>query len=111
MSIVIGNRWQRVDPAKEAHLGHIFERDGKRAHEKRCDYCRIYFTYDIKDIHLWGDNIKMGFNNWPEKVHCGTEHCEYYHRRVKAQEKLELERAARIGTDNFFRLKRKGIVA
>jgi hypothetical protein len=103
--------WQRVDPAKEAHLGHIHEKDGKRAHEKRCDYCRAYFTYDIKAIHLWGDNLKMGFNNWPEKVHCGSEHCQDYHHRVKLHEKRQAEAMARSTGNLFFDLKRQGLIA
>lgn len=95
MSIILGG-WSKVDPAKEQHLGHIFEKDGKRAHDKRCDYCGTWMTYDVKNIAMWFENIKMGLNGWPEKVHCGSSHCIEYHRRVQAHEVKVRAEAARV---------------
>lgn len=106
----VGN-WKKIDPEKEMHLGHLYEKDGKRALDKRCDYCGRWMTFDVKNIQAWGDNVKMGHNNWPEKVHCGSEHCQYYHARVLKHEKRMEEEAKRRREAIFFKLAKKGLVA
>ena len=109
--IISGGSWKYVDPSKEQYLGHQYEKDGKRAHDKRCDYCRVYMVFDIKNVHEWGDNMKMGFNDWPEKVHCGSSHCTEYHRRVKIHEEKQARLRAQHNTNLFFDLKRQGVIA
>ena len=111
MSIIVAGKWAKVDPAKEQHLGHIFEKEGKRAHQKRCDYCGDWMTYDVKNIHEWGDNAKIGLNQWPEKVHCGSAHCIEYHRRVLKHEENVKAQAKRVMDRYFFKMKKKGLVA
>lgn len=111
MSLIIAGGWNKIDPDKEMHLGHIHEKDGKRAHDKRCDYCLKWMVYDIKDIASWKENIKMGLNDWPEKVHCGSDHCVEYHRRViKHEEKIKAQ-AKRIADARFFKLAQMGLVS
>jgi len=110
-NLIIAGGWKKVDPDKEQHLGHIFEKDGKRAHDKRCDYCGRWMTYDIKNIHEWGSNAKMGLNDWPEKVHCGSEHCQEYHYRViRHEEKVKAQ--AKAAMDRIFlSMKKQGVVS
>lgn len=109
--IITAGRWTKVDPEKEKHLGHIFERDGKRSHDKRCDYCGKWMCYDVKDIHFWGDNVKIGLNDWPEKVHCGSAHCVEYHVRVLKHEET-VKRQARQAADRMFsKLIKQGLIA
>lgn len=110
-TVIAGGRWQKVDPQKERHLGHIFERDGRRSHDKRCDYCGRWMCYDLRKVAEWGDNSKIGLNNWPEKVHCGSTHCQEYHRRVLKHEKRIQADARRIADERFLRLVKKGLVA
>ena len=110
MSIILAGRWTKIDPQKEPHLGHIHERDGKRAHDKRCDYCGRWMVYDLKNIADWGDNVKMGIHGWPEKVHCGSSHCTDYHNRVMKHEKDLIQRQ-RLAADRLFKkLKKQGVV-
>ncbi len=110
MPNIIVDRYKFVDPDKELYLGYEFEKNGKRALEKRCDYCGKWMVFDIKDIHKWGDNIKIGFNGMPEKVHCGSLHCQEYHRRVLAHERKQAEEAAERGVELFKKLKKQGMV-
>lgn len=103
--------WKKIDPEKEMHLGHIHEKDGKRAHDKRCDYCGHWMAYDIKDIASWRENIKMGANDWPEKVHCGSEHCVEYHRRVLAHEERVKAQMKKIADARFQKLSKMGLIS
>lgn len=108
--IIMGG-WNKVDPDKEMHLGHLFEKDGKRAHDKRCDYCGRWMTYDLKNIHEWRENVKIGLNDWPEKVHCGSTHCVEYHRRVVANEDKIKAEARAVADARFFKMMKLGLVA
>ena len=108
-NIIIG-KYKFIDPDKEMYLGYGYEKDGKRALEKRCDYCGKWMTFDIKNIHLWDDNIKMGFNDVPEKIHCGSAHCIEYHRRVLAHEKAQSEMANEKGIGLFKNLLKKKVI-
>lgn len=108
-NIIIG-KFKEVDPETELFLGHQFDRNGERAIEKKCDYCGKYFTFDVKDVESWDDNVKMGFNGYPEKVHCGSSHCEYYHYRVLAHQQRENKKWAERGKKLFFLLQKAGIV-
>lgn len=110
-TIIQVGRWKKIDPEKEMHLGHLHEKDGHRAHDKKCDYCGRWMTYDIKSIHLWGDNVKMGFHDWPEKVHCGSQHCIEYHRRyLKHEDKIKAE-AKRVSDLRFLKLTKMGLIS
>jgi len=109
--IIASGRWSKIDPEKERHLGHIYERDGRRAHDKRCDYCGKWMSYDVKNIATWGDNAKIGLNNWPEKIHCGSTHCTDYHVRVMRHEEKVKEQARRAADAMFFKLTKAGLVA
>lgn len=110
MSLIVAGRWTKIDPVKEQHLGHIYEKDGKRAHDKRCDYCGKWMCYDVRDIAAWGDNVKIGLNGWPEKVHCGSDHCiEYHSRTLRHEEKLK--NIVKRETDRmFFKMKKMGVI-
>lgn len=111
MTAIITGKWNFVDPKEEKYLGYEFEKDGNRALQKRCDYCGAWTTFDIKNVHEWGSNLKMGFNGWPEKVHCGSEHCQDYHQRVVTHEEkirvINAKRHERL----FFDLRSQGVVA
>lgn len=109
--IIVANRWTKIDPQKDPHLGHMHERaGGQRSHDKRCDYCGKWIVYDVKNIAEWGDNVKIGLHRWPEKVHCGSTHCTDYHKRVlKHEEKLK-EQTARASERLFLKLKKKGVL-
>lgn len=110
MSIILAGSWTKIDPEKEKHLGHQYEKGGMRAHEKRCDYCGRWMTFDIKSVHLWGDNMKMGFNDWPEKIHCGSEHCQDYHNRVKKHEARQAFELEQKREKLVFSLQKKGLL-
>jgi hypothetical protein len=110
--ITIAGKYSKIDPDKEMHLGHQFQKeDGERSMDKRCDYCGRWMTFDCKKYESWGDNVKISFNGWPEKIHCGSLHCQEYHRRVVIhQEKLKKEMAQRhFGL--FQRLKKQGVIS
>lgn len=109
-NIIVG-RYKYVDPDKEMYLGHEFEKNGKRSLDKRCGYCGEWFTFDIKDLISWGDNIQRGFNGWPEKVHCGSEHCQEYHRRVKQHERRMLAELHERHLKLFIDLQNKGLIS
>jgi hypothetical protein len=104
----------KVDENKELFLGHQFDNGEFRAVEKRCDYCGKWFTFDVKDITKWGNNIKTAFNGLKEKVHCDSEHCKDYHNRylvhmIKMQKELDAQ-VDRNGMKMFKDLKRKGVI-
>jgi hypothetical protein len=92
------------------YLGHQFEKNGQRAHEKRTDYCGKWITFDIKRVEDWGDNIKYGVNGQPEKIHCGSSLCQDYHHRVIAHQKRQDAMYAEQGKKLFFFLKKKGLL-
>lgn len=107
MIIQIG-KYQKIDPEKEMHLGHQYEKNGERAIEKRCEYCGRYFCFDVKDMERWGDNVKLSFNGIWEKVHCGSEHCRQYHQRVLAHEEKMKAYQEKISLRLFRDLRRGG---
>lgn len=110
MPNIIIDKWKLVDPNKEPYLGYEFEKDGKRVLQKRCDYCGKWITFDIRGVESWGDNVKMGFNGYPEKIHCGSLLCQDYHHRVLLQEKRDQEKWARRGERIFLDLKKAGVI-
>jgi hypothetical protein len=110
MAIIITTKYKKIDPEKELFLGYQFEKDGNRSIDKRCDYCGKWFTFDVSECDEWGDNIQFAFNGVPEKVHCGSSHCEEYHRRVLLHQKKENEKWARLGERLFFNLKKQKII-
>lgn len=109
MIIQVG-KYQKIDPQKEMHLGHQYERNGERAIEKRCDYCGRYFFFDVKNIDQWGINFKLGFNDVPEKIHCGSSHCCDYHVRVLAHEQNVNKALERGGVKLYRELKQAGVI-
>jgi len=111
MANIIVDKWRFIPETEELYLGYEFEKNGKRALQKRCDYCGKTMIFDIKNIESWGDNIKMGFNGWPEKIHCGNSLCQDYHRRVILHQKKEAKKWAERGKRLFFSLKKAGAIA
>lgn len=108
--IIQMGRYQKIDPDKELHLGHQFEKNGERSIEKRCDYCRKYFTFDVKNIDKWDGNVKLSFNGVPEKIHCGSTHCQDYHVRVLAHEERSKKILEKSGLALYMRLQQQGIM-
>ena len=116
MAIVIANKYTKVDPEKEAFLGHQYERintkgELERSVEKRCDYCGKWMCFDVRDVWKWGDNVKRAFNGLPEKVHCGSEHCKEYHARVLRHEASRLGEIARKSERLFFSLMHRKVIS
>lgn len=111
MGKIITGNFQRIDPRKEMFLGHQYEKDGIRSIDKRCDYCGKWICFDVKDPELWGTNVKIGFNGIAEKVHCGSSHCEEYHRRVIVHQQKMVKIYEAKSQAHFMRLKQKGLVA
>jgi len=108
--IIRSGSWKFVDPSKKPYLGYKYENNGKQAHDKRCDYCGVYMTYDIKNIAAWRENVKLGHDGWPEKVHCGSTCCVEYHRRVQAHEANQAKRVVDYNQGLFTKLKKQGVV-
>lgn len=108
-NIIVG-KYKYIDPKEERYLGHEFEKNGVRSLDKRCEYCGKWFTFDIKNVHEWGNNIRLGFNGQPEKIHCGNSLCEDYHVRVIAHERKENEKWTQRGVKLYFQLKGRGII-
>lgn len=110
MPIIQVGKYHKIDPNKEMHLGHQYEKNGQRAIEKRCDYCGKYFCFDVKNCDKWDSNIKISHNGVPEKIHCGSTHCQDYHIRVVAHEKKMDSIAENAGYNIYRKLVQKGIM-
>lgn len=110
MARIIIGKYKAVDKDREMYLGHKHEKDGKMAHEKKCNYCGSWMCYDIRDIDSWGNNVEPGFDGRPEKIHCGSSICQDYHHRVLMHEKRQSELYAARGMDLFRKLKKQGVL-
>jgi hypothetical protein len=93
--------YKYISPDKELYLGHMWTKNGKTGHDKRCDYCGKWFAYDMNDAHTWGNNRKYNkLNGRYEKIHCGSEHCKDYHEKVLFWQ----EKKARMDDKDMFAL-------
>lgn len=111
MPEIIIDRWKYVDPDKRPYLGHQYEKNGKMAWHKRCEYCGVWMTFDIKNMQTLGDNLRIGHNGVPEKIHCGSSGCQDYHHRVLKHEASTLNHFNKATERMYNRLKKQGLVA
>lgn len=70
--------------------GHRFILANKLYGDKRCLYCGTWFHWKDTDYQTWvktGNIDRMNLDDTIEPLHCGTSHCQEYHRQcVKAEE-------------------------
>lgn len=109
--LISNGRYRFISPDKKLYLGYAYEKENKLAMDKRCEYCGRYFCFDVKKCDEWRDNIKIGFGGWPEKIHCGSLHCQDYHRRVLAYQEKMQKNLEQKHFGLFQQLKRVGVIA
>ena len=97
--------------------GHKFLLKTKLYGDKRCVYCGRWFHWKETDYLTWlrTKNIdSMHRDKGVEPLHCGSSHCEEFHRRyLRHQEKLKKERRgeAEVFFLNLYKkLKKQGVV-
>ena len=79
MLIQVG-KYERITPKSKSFLGERAQKNGLLAGDMRCLICGDWFSWSKQNIlkyilaRRW--DAKRG-----EPAHCGSEHCDYYHRR------------------------------
>lgn len=97
--------------------GHRFLLKTKLFGDKRCIYCGKWFHWKDTDALAWmsQNNLDdMNKDNAIEPLHCGSEHCQEFHRRylIASKKKAQMEAERReISFFNLFkRLKKEGVI-
>lgn len=115
---------QRVKDGKSVEIdgdgkfcGHRFLLKTRLFGDKRCIYCGRWFHWKDSEAFEWirTDNIDtMNKDGALEPLHCGSEHCQEFHRRyLLHQEKVKVEEESRreiLFFDVFKRLKKEGVI-
>jgi hypothetical protein len=106
-----------IDPTGKFN-GHRFLFKTRLFGDKRCIYCGRWFHWKDTDFLSWmrQKNIdNMNKDGALEPLHCGSEHCQEFHRRYLIhQEKMRKEEEGRreiLFFDLFKKLKREGLIA
>lgn len=97
--------------------GHRFLLKTKLYGDKRCIYCGKWFHWKDTDYHSWIKSNNIDTTNVDdvlEPLHCGSAHCEEYHRRylkhqelIKKEEEADLDRKINV---LFKKLKKEGLI-
>lgn len=105
-----------IDPTGKFN-GHRFLLKTRLFGDKRCIYCGRWFHWKDTDSLTWmfQKNIDgMNKDGAIEPLHCGSEHCQEFHRRYliasKKRAQMETERREIIFFDLFKRLKKEGVI-
>lgn len=113
MSIHIASKYEPLDYRKHRFLGYQFEIKEHREGEKRCIYCGRWFVWSERYKEKYIANRNWVANRWgsQEPEHCGSLHCDYYHRRYLKADEERTERLTRHYDNLFLKLKKAGMVA
>lgn len=131
MPNIISSKYREIDyrslPKHQKFLGYRFQKDGKTAGDKRCDYCGKWFSWEASQMERYILDRRWNFQ-MKEPIHCGNSLCWDYHMRyLKHVQKMKsdpqyvennfVERKRREGMDSnkafnlFQRLKERGLAA
>ncbi len=100
--------------------GHRFLLKTKLFGDKRCIYCGRWFHWKDTDSLTWLqqqniDDMNKDRNQVLEPLHCGSEHCQEYHRRyliaVEKRRIQALENRERQTMILFRLLKDRGVIS
>ena len=93
--------------------GHRFMLASKLYGDKKCLYCGVWFHWKDTDYQLWvrtGNIDRLNNDDNIEPLHCGSDHCEDYHRLVIKYEEERLKTENRKQYDLYKYMQKQGLV-
>lgn len=93
--------------------GHRFVLGTKLYGDKRCIYCGIWFHWKDTDYQTWiktGNIDRLNLDDNIEPLHCGSDHCEEYHRLCVKAEEDRLRRTNERTFEMYKSMQAKGLV-